>query len=129
MYNANIGYRITIVEIGKIIGQIILIGEDFVIAGSKADPLVHNREREPLGYNAAEVLIYPLEINSIMYIHDGRANVNIAESYGWGGTAELYSRLEKTHLGGTAIIRRTSFGRRWRHPLSFLAKWTAKVDP
>ena len=76
--NANIGYRITIVETGKIIGRIILIGEDFVIARSEADPLVHNREREPSGYDTAEVLIYPLEINSTVYIHDGRANVNVA---------------------------------------------------
>ena len=75
---ANIGYRITMVETGKIMGRIILIGEEFVIVGSEADPLVHNREREPVGYNITEVLIYPLEIDSIVYIHDGWANVNVA---------------------------------------------------
>ena len=75
---ANIAYRITIVETGRVIGRVILIGEEFVIAGSEADPLVHNRGRELSGYDAAEVLLYPLEINSIVYIHDGRANSNVA---------------------------------------------------
>ena len=76
---ANIAYRITMVETGRVIGRVILIGEEFVIAGSEADPLVHNRGRELSGYDAAEVLLYPLEINSIVYIHDGRANSNVVQ--------------------------------------------------
>ena len=40
--------------------------------------MIHNREQEPSNYEVTKVLIYPLEINSITYIHDGRANVNMA---------------------------------------------------
>ena len=35
-------------------------------------------KENPSGYDASEVLLYPLEINDVVYIHDGRTDANVA---------------------------------------------------
>ena len=67
---ANLGFCVAMAESGITIGRLLLMGEQFVIAGSSADPLVHNREREPSHYGAKEVLLYPLNVDTATYLYD-----------------------------------------------------------
>lgn len=74
----NLGFRIAILDTWTTIGRILLVGEEFVIVRSDADPLVHNRERESSCYPAEGMLVYPIEIGPTTFIFDVRADMNIA---------------------------------------------------
>ena len=74
----NIGVYVKFASSNVTIGRVLLVGEEWIVEGSSEDPMTHNRERPPSNYAFEEMLLYPLDTGTIIYLFDGRADVNVA---------------------------------------------------